>query len=69
MHVYVNPLHACTSHPLATSIKHYLNNCLARLRNSFICVHLGLASPSFLGLKIIYIIVLHVYVTPLYAWI
>ena len=42
-----------------------LNSCAARLRNSLICV--DLASPGFLGLKIIEIIVSHVYVTYLYA--
>ena len=39
----------------------YLNNRTARLRYSHTCV--DLVSSCYLGLKIIYIIVLHVYVT------
>ena len=43
--------------------KNYLNNRAARLRNSLI--YIDFPSPGYLGLKIIYVIVLQVYVTPL----
>ena len=49
--------------PRVLRFKNYLNNHAARLRNSLIDV--DLPSPGYLGLKIIYVIVPHVYVTSL----